>query len=355
MAFRTLSLPRQSASRSAVSPRGNTQASILIIALWSLCLLSTFAVILGYEIRQKLTLVQRLEERDKLYLIAEAAVNKTIIQIRKENQNPKNYYALNDPLSNAPRAFQGIEIGDGTADICYNYDGQSAQGVIRYGALDEEGKININEIDLPVLERLLGIVVDSDQTQAQELAVSIIDWRDKDSELSNPSAGAEGRYYRSLEYPYKAKDAKFEVLEEVLLVEGMTEDIFTKVKKYITIYGDGKVNVNTAPRAVLLALGLSGENTDKILNFRYGNDGLEGTADDNIFDDPSGIASRLNKTYPLGDAEILQIDTISERYLTTSSHYFMIEARAQLNNRKNTARVVCIVDEGGKILYWQES
>jgi len=286
-----------------------------------------------------------------LYLIAEAAVNKTIVQIRKESQNPKNYYALNDPLSNDTSAFQGIEIGDGTVDICYNYDGQSAQGGIRYGAFDEEGKININEIDLAVLERLLRIVIDSDQMLAQELAVSIIDWRDKDSGLS----GAENQYYRGFEYPYKAKDAKFEVLKEVLLVEGMTEDIFTKIKKYITIYGDGKVNVNTAPRAVLLALGLSEKNTDKILNFRYGNDGLEGTVDDNIFDDPSGIASRLNKAYPLTDAEILQIDAISERYLTTSSHYFMIEALAKLNNRKNTARVVCIVDQGGKILYWQES
>jgi type II secretory pathway component PulK len=295
-----------------------------------------------------------LEERDKLHLIAEAAVKKTIIQIRKENQNPKNYYALNDPLNNNAGVFKNIEIGDGTANICYNYDEQSDQGIISYGVSDEERKININEMELPVLERLLRIVAGSDPIQAQELAASIIDWRDEDSELSIPSGSAEDQYYRNLEHPYEAKDAKFEVLEEVLLVKGMSEDIFTKIKKYITIYGDDKVNINTAPRTVLLALGLNGETTDKILNFRCGNDGLEGTADDNTLDNPSDIALRLSKLYPLTTAEMLQLDTISERYLTVNSYYFMIEALSRLNNRKNTGKVVCIVDEDGKILYWQE-
>jgi type II secretory pathway component PulK len=295
-----------------------------------------------------------LDERDKLHFVAEAAVKKAIVQIRKENLNPKNYYASNSPLGNNGGAFRDIEISDAIANICYNYGEQAEQEVIRYGLSDEERKININEIDSPVLERLFRIAAGSDAIQAQELAASIIDWRDKDSVVSIPSGSAEDQYYRTLDYPYEAGDGKFEVLEEVLLVKGMSEDIFTKIKKYITIYGDGRVNINTASGTVLLALGLSPEVVDKILNFRYGEDELEGTTDGGIFDNLSEAALRLNKPRPLTVAERLQFEEVCERYLNVNSHYFRIEVLAKLKNRKNTAKAVCIAGQDGKILSWQE-
>ena len=53
---------------------------------------------------------------------------------------------------------------------------------------------------------------------------SIIDWVDKDhNHLMN---GAEDEYYESLEDPYEARDSEFVVAEELLLVRGITEDIF---------------------------------------------------------------------------------------------------------------------------------
>jgi len=354
--FKPISLPRQLVSRSVVSSRGSAEGSILIIALWSLCLLATFTVILGYEVRQKLTLVKRLEERDKLRLIAEAAVKKTILQIKTENQNPKNYYTLNDVLSNNIGAFKDIEIGDGKANICYNYiDEQSGERLTRYGTSDEEGKININKIDLAVLERLFIIGVGLDQIEAQELAASIIDWRDSDSELSIPSGSAESQYYRNLEYPCEAKNAEFEVLDELLLVKGITQDIFEKIKNYITIYGEGRVNINTAPKIVLLALGLNEDNATKILFWRYGQDGIIGTSDDNIFEDTSDIIPKLRQAYSLNDAEVAHMSRVSDQYLSTKSDNFMIRSVARLNNRETTSEVICVADRIGKIMYWQES
>ena len=289
-------------------------------------------------------------------LIAEAAVKNTILQIRKESQNQKNYYALNDALSDNISAFKDIEIGDGKANICYNYiDEQSAERLTRYGTSDEEGKININKIDLAVLERLFIIGVGLDQIEAQELAASIIDWRDSDSELSIPSGSAEGQYYRNLEYPYEVKNAEFEVPDELLLVKGMTQDIFEKTKNYITIYGDGRVNINTAPKIVLLALGLSEDIVAKILFLRYGQDGIMGTSDDNILEDSSDIMPKLRQSYGLNDAEVTQMSTISDKYLSTKSDNFMIRGIARLNNRNTISEVVCVVNRIGEIMYWQES
>ena len=349
MARKSISLLKQLASRSAVDSRG----TILIISLWSLCLLTTFSVILGYQVRQKLTLVNRLDERDKLHFIAEAAIKKAAVELKKEPE--KTYDALKDTWSNNISAFKEIDIGDGKFSILYDYiDEQSGIQETRFGLLDEERKININKLDATVLRRLFHIL-GFDEIESQELAASIVDWRDSDSELSIPIGSAEDSYYRNLTYPYEAKDAEFEALDEILLVKGMTQDTFQNLKDYITIYGSGKVNINTASKPVLLALGLDDDIVDKILLFRAGEDGIAGTIDDNVFDAPSSIVPKLSQSCHLSDSEVAQLSVVVDQYLVTNSDNFMVKAIAKLNNRKNTAELICVVNRSGKVLYWQES
>lgn len=134
----------------------HTKASILILALWSLCLLATFAVILGFEVRQKLTLVNRLDERDRLHFIAEAGIKKAISQIKEEPE--KDYDVLKDDWSNNSIVFKEIDIGDGRYSISYDYINEHT-GLTEswYGLIDEERKININKANQPILERLFGL------------------------------------------------------------------------------------------------------------------------------------------------------------------------------------------------------
>ena len=352
MVPKPINLPKQLIFPSAVSAAGNAQGSILIIALWSLCLLATFAVILGHEVRQKITLVQRLDERDRLHFINEAGVKKAIVELKAGEQ--KNYDSLSGRWSNNAGAFREIDIGDGRVNICYNYDEISGGPVIRYGLVDEESKININKVEPAVLERLFRIVLSWGEAEASDLAASIIDWRDKDSELSAPFGGAEDQYYRNLDYPYEAKDAQFESLDELLLVKGITEDIFKNIKGYITIYGNGSVNINTAPKVVLLALGLSEGLGDKIISFRYGRDDTINTPDDNFFDAPYGIVQKLAEFLALNDAEVAQLTAASQKYFSVNSSNFMVRSLGNLNNRKNIAEVVCVIDRNGQTLSWRE-
>jgi type II secretory pathway component PulK len=338
--------------RSAFLPVAN-RGSILIISLWAVCLLSAFAVILSSGVRQKIILVQRFDERDKLRLIAEAGAKKAICKLL-EMEWP-GYDTLKDKWSNDVEAFRGITVGDGSFDVCYNYtDDLSGATEQRWGLIDEERKININRIDIVVLTRLFIITLGLDEAQSQELAASIIDWRDKDSELSIPSGSAEDSYYRFIPHPYECKDADFENLNELLLVKGMTGDIFEKIKDYITIYGSGKVNINTASKQVILALGLSESITDKVITFRAGEDGVTGTADDNFFEAAAGILTKLSQFYHFNETEIAQLTAVSEGYLATNSENFMIKSSVRLNNKKRASEGVCVVNKEGRILYWQE-
>lgn len=329
------------------------RASILVIALWSLCLLSAFAVISGYNVRQKIALVKRLDERENLRLIAQAGARKAVVELRKESQSSCD--SLNDGWSNNAAAFKDVNVGRGSFSLEYYFlDERSGKPQIRYGLIDEERKININTASINVLERLFEAALGAGEIEAQELAASIVDWRDNDSELSIPLGSAEDAYYRSLRYPYEAKDADFEALDELLLVKGMTPESFEKLKGYITIYGEGRVNINTAPKVVLLALGFREPLADAILSFRYGDSEAGDPPPGGVFGASSDIAAKINQLYHLSPAELTQVSAIAEQNLCVASESFMVKSIARLPNRKNSFEITCVIDRRGKILYWNE-
>lgn len=350
MALKPIRLQRQSASQLAASRKG----SILMVTLWSLFLLVVFAIQLGYGVRQKLILIHRLEERNKLHYIAEAGVKQAIFELGKAAQG--DYDSFSDTWSNDIGVFKERRLGGGQFTVSYAHiDEKTGLVYTRYGVVDEQRKININRVDQNVLRQLLRIVLSYGKEEAQELAASIIDWRDKDSELSIPIGSAEDFDYQALRYSYEAKDSEFEVLEELLLVRGIDEDIFNKIGDYITIYGDGKININTASEAVLLALGLSQGLVDKIIAFRYGENGILGNADDKVFVLATTIIPELSQYRSLSESELAELSRVVERNLVVKSNNFKIRSKSELNNKKETAEIICVIDRTGKILYWHES
>ena len=83
------------------------------------------------------------------------------------------------------------------------------------GLTDEAAKINLNSASQEMLQRLPGMTA--------ELAASIIDWRDSDSEVT--TGGAEDEYYLLQPNPYHCKNAPLETVEEILLIKGASEDL----------------------------------------------------------------------------------------------------------------------------------
>jgi general secretion pathway protein K len=144
-------------------------------------------------------------------------------------------------------------------------------GRFSYRITDEESRININRATPDQLHRLLqelGI----EKEERDVIVDSIQDWRDPNDE--HRLNGAESDYYLGLPVPYKARNADFEMVEELLLVKGVTPTIFygtpdhPGLVEYLTIAGAGPINVNTASDLVLRSLGYAQPEVDLIRQAR---------------------------------------------------------------------------------------
>lgn len=325
----------------------------MVIALWALLTLVVFAVQLGSIVRQKVTLVHRLNDRDTRFLVAEAGIKQAIVQLRKEDAIFEADY-LGERWSHQPDTFEKIAVGQGAFTVSYQLrEGESS--VVMYGMQDEESKINLNKADVEIMTRLLEIAANLSHWDAQELAYCIIDWRDADSFFQHPQYGAEDSDYRSQESSYEAKDFNFEVMEELLLVHKMDQEIFDKLKYFVTIYGEGKVNINTAPKEALLALGLNSRLVEDILSFRRGADMISATSDDEIFLQTATIVPRLSQLYDLSPSDISDLSNlVAEGKFTVKSENFMIHSVGQLDTKKGQTTIVAVADRTGRIKYWRE-
>jgi general secretion pathway protein K len=133
---------------------------------------------------------------------------------------------------------------------------------------DETGKIPINKLitgnayNQPVKDLLVRLLSQPEfklePGRIGEIVDAIKDWLDKDDEVTG--LGAESSYYRSLATPYAAKNGFLDCIDELLMVKGVTKELYygTKetpgLKNCLTVYGEGAININTAPKLVLRAL-----------------------------------------------------------------------------------------------------
>ena len=131
-------------------------------------------------------------------------------------------------------------------------------GEVRVTLEDEERKIDLNRLMLPngnapderrlaVFQRLLDTL-----GIERTVADAVVDWLDNDE---NPRvAGAESSYYNGLPNPYRAKNDLFDTIGELRLVRGVTAEIYEKLLPFVTVSSSGMVNLNTAPKEVLMSL-----------------------------------------------------------------------------------------------------
>lgn len=180
-------------------------------------------------------------------LLAEAGIAAGRIVLTTEKKD-RDYDTL---LEGWARPAPAIELGGGTMSVLLE---------------DEERKINLNTLVMTngigtddqrvaVFRRLLDIL-----GADPSVADGVVDWLDADDEPR--VGGAESQYYQSLPIPYRAKNDLFDTIEELRLVRGVTPELFETLRPFVTIHGSGKVNINTAPKEVLMALSAGKDASD---------------------------------------------------------------------------------------------
>ncbi len=132
-----------------------------------------------------------------------------------------------------------------------------------YGIIDQKKK---NQ-----LERLLTLLGHDPQK-----IDAILDWLDPDDQKR--PFGAEREYYTTLKRPYPPKNGPLDTLGEILLIKEIDEATFYGTEereglgKYLTIYSEGKININTASIPILMSLSPRVDQTSAkaVLDYRAG-------------------------------------------------------------------------------------
>ena len=206
--------------------------------------------------------------------------------------------------------------------------------------------------------------VDSQTTTI--IAESVSDWiDDNDTPKLN---GAEDDYYMGLPPeqggPYHCKNHPMDRIEELLLVCGMTPEIFyghdAQERSDVSVLGVGqflttlpfvKINVNTASTQVLQVIpGVTAEMADQLVRQRQGDDGVDGTADDKPFEEVGEIWSVWGGTVSRNSARLMT------RYLDVKSSFFTIRSTGTVGNvRKTILTTVFRGDDGSvSVITWNE-
>ncbi|MCK4993798.1 MAG: general secretion pathway protein GspK [Candidatus Omnitrophica bacterium] len=362
-----MNIMKPSKRKKSLMCKGSNRASILILVLWSLGLLTIFALYLGLGVRQRLDFLLRVETRSKLYRIAEAGVKQAAAQIGNFGEESP-VALLKDTWSNNVGALSQIPVLDGSFTVGYSYkagdlyfkDSEADKPGIIYGAADVMSRLNINSASLDELSRLIEYTSGIDSYRAEGIASCIIDWRDADN-ASLPN-GAEDKYYRSLRFSYDCKDFPLENLEELYYIKGMDKNVYDRIKPYITVHGSGRVNINTALAPVFYALGLNDSVVKKILLYRSGEDQVIANSDDCSFSNENSIVAQLSQVYSMSPSEIAQLSNIvADGKTAVFSHTFLISSVAVLDKRTEKCKIECVIEKNlnadvnkaGWILDWK--
>ena len=145
-------------------------------------------------------------------------------------------------------------------------------GEFSYRITDEESRLNINSGNAPQLTALL-LNMGVDKEQRDVIIDSIEDWRDtNDTRRIN---GAESDDYEKMAVPYRARNANLQDVAELLQIKGITPELYygsggdqPGLVDLVTVRSRGTVNINTAPKAVLQALGFGEAEIQDIVQSR---------------------------------------------------------------------------------------
>lgn len=319
------------------------------MTLWVLFFLAALALAVGGHVSSTVLAARKIKSRVGCYYLARAGVERAIFEVKGSTSV---WDSLNQPWSSSEEQFKDVEMGSGSYSVYYTYASPFGGVATNYGMCDEERKININKAPEALLKAVIKNLGEVDSMSAADLAAAIVDWRDADDVLL--TGGAENSYYAALSAPYPCHNGEFQSLHELLLVKGMNMVLFLKLKPYLTIYGTGKVNINTADRVVVVCVAESGGGgdlsncrllADKIARFRTCG---------NVFTDTS-IMRQLNAFAQLSSEERTVLSRIMGRLGIKSTCFGGIASGKIANAGEEDRRIEFVFDrQSGVKLYWHE-
>lgn len=335
--------------RSTRGRMGRAKGVALIMVLWVIAILSVVALEFSFGMRTEANMARHFKDEIYLYGLAEAGLYRTVLEL---------IYKHHPILQQKRRAMkEGVPpekeewITDGRPYLL-----RFSQGRCEVRVMAEDGKININLVSESLLRKIIGNMGLEDEAR-DEVISSIMDWRDPDDFYR--LNGAENDYYRSLPDPYDCKNGNLDSIEELLLIKGVTRELFYgKIKKedggrervglkdLFSVYSFGEqIDLNSASFLVMrMALGIPEEMARLIVKAR----------EEKRFESQQDLVQRVPEIAPL-------VGEIGRQILyQPRSPYYTIEAKAKgeegdsIRGLKAIVKIDTRQNKGYKIIQWME-
>ena len=321
----------------------------LIFTLVMLAVLSALTINLSSKMNREILLLENSSDYLKASSLAKGGVQYAIALLKMDDD------------------FKADWLGEGWAE---EIDLSSDEDIVKVNITDESGKINLNSLDTGTekmkklrIEQMLELCDNIDLEYA--IIPAVIDWLDADDEVSEilsitvgENKGAESDYYKDLPVPYPCKNRPFDTTEEIMMVKGIEKENYygeNGLKNFVTVFGGGKVNINTASGPVLKAtlqasLASSAEKQTEI--FDVIDDIAVTSIMDWRIDNPFYDFSSLREFF---SEEVVKRISAAGLF-DFKSNFFMIASSAKVGKiEKNITVIVERKQSDIKVKYWNEN
>jgi general secretion pathway protein K len=244
-----------------------TQGSALLAVLWLAAALAAIAFAVSSTVRSETNRAGSSADGLRAYYLASGSVERGIQWMLWGWTG----YSQNNPdgtprfwAANSPRMVMHYPSGDAVVEL-----------------IPETAKLNINTATTEELFRVAA-AVSGDPARARAIAEAIVDWR-------TPGASPLDSFYLSIGPQggptFRPRHASFEEIEELLLVRGMTPELFYGnftadaegrlfarggLRDCLSVWGSrGPYDINTASPALMEAIGVAPSAIAQILQRRY--------------------------------------------------------------------------------------
>lgn len=215
---------------------------VLVIVLVAVALLTGLVTVFINEVYLETGSSRNSVDTTQGSLFAEGGMSGAL-QLLTLGLNTQTYSTLSDPWA-IPFVFE------------------EEQGQLRIIIEEENSKLNLNAIAFPngaynEVYHAIALRLFKELKLPVDPLDAIADWIDEE-ETPHPG-GAEADWYQALKQPYRPRNKPLVTLEETKRIKGVAE-LFDRLSPFVTVYGDqpagsaAPININTAPRELLLAL-----------------------------------------------------------------------------------------------------
>ena len=341
----------------------NNHGIALLVTLSIVTVLIAASLEMNKKMRTAVFSAATTKDRITLLHMASSGVNLAAAMLVKDKKDSSSD-SLQEDWADSEKireVLDDIPFEDGSITLTINDE----LGKIQLNSLVQfpEGH-SFNESQRVMWERFLSLLIYKNETfedmEPMTIINSIKDWLDSgDDDAITGLNGAESDYYQDLDPPYPCKNGPFAYIGELVLVRGVTPEIFQGageeqgLSNYITVFGmtkspnnsftyEGKININTADLPTLVAmLPLGNEDlAQAIYEYRM-------ETSESVYIHDLSSPTWYKNVPGVGDIKI------DPNLITTSSDFFRIESTAKLKEMKIKITAVVKRENNAKKGQWE--